>query len=359
VAESPPLPSIVTWYSFSAEIRGTNLPALFAGAPPRVVLPDGKGELTLEYSATTGTYQHQRFGENPFELAQNYPDGDYRILLPDQAIRRRDRRPGGFPGLPVLQVERRTAARPVTVGMTAAGGRIRLKVVAKGIAAEVEVLADASTRAQLAVPPFTLPTGDTSARGQHERLTFGPRVVSLGRLGSPQVEAGYYSAASSQWFHFEGVSAPEKLANLSTRGTVPAGGDLTAGFVVSAGGPKMVLVRAVGPALPGFGVGGALANPVPARLQRQPHAGLAERRLAERGAVSGPRRRDRRHDVAGELHQPTQRGGRRGRGRRVSARGPQPRCGAGARAAAGRLHGAGDRSRRHPRVGRRCWRFTS
>jgi hypothetical protein len=42
---------------------------------------------------------------------------------------------------------------------------------------------------------------------------------------------------------------------------VSAGGELTAGFVISAGGPKMVLVRAVGPTLQGFGVSNAVVNP--------------------------------------------------------------------------------------------------
>lgn len=52
-----------------------------------------------------------------------------------------------------------------------------------------------------------------------------------------------------------------QLVNLSTRGYV--GTDdavLVAGFVVSGTAPKRVLVRGVGPALTGFGVGGALAD---------------------------------------------------------------------------------------------------
>ena len=52
-----------------------------------------------------------------------------------------------------------------------------------------------------------------------------------------------------------------RLANLSTRGLVQAGGDLTVGFVLRGSGAKSLLVRAVGPTLGGFGVDGALADP--------------------------------------------------------------------------------------------------
>ncbi len=53
-----------------------------------------------------------------------------------------------------------------------------------------------------------------------------------------------------------------RLSNLSTRSLVGTGSDiLIAGFTVSGVGTKQVLVRAVGPALAGFGVPGALTDP--------------------------------------------------------------------------------------------------
>lgn len=53
-----------------------------------------------------------------------------------------------------------------------------------------------------------------------------------------------------------------RLANISTRGQVGTDADnLFGGFVIS-GGSKTVLVRAVGPGLAAFGVGGTLADPV-------------------------------------------------------------------------------------------------
>jgi hypothetical protein len=57
--------------------------------------------------------------------------------------------------------------------------------------------------------------------------------------------------------------APARLVNLSARGGAGLGDNaLMAGFVISGLQPRRVLVRAVGPSLSAFGVGGALADPV-------------------------------------------------------------------------------------------------
>ena len=54
----------------------------------------------------------------------------------------------------------------------------------------------------------------------------------------------------------------QRLANLSTRAQVGTGANIMiTGFVVQAGAPKKVLIRAVGPRLTTFGVTGVLANP--------------------------------------------------------------------------------------------------
>lgn len=63
---------------------------------------------------------------------------------------------------------------------------------------------------------------------------------------------------------------PARLANLSTRGRVAAESPLILGFAISGTESRRVLVRAVGPALTGFGVTGALAAP---RLQIYDAAG--------------------------------------------------------------------------------------
>ncbi|MEY2559014.1 MAG: hypothetical protein QOE34_2439 [Verrucomicrobiota bacterium] len=56
-------------------------------------------------------------------------------------------------------------------------------------------------------------------------------------------------------------SLVNRMANISTRGLVGTGqGQLIGGFIIT-GGPKLVLIRAMGPSLAAFGVSPALANP--------------------------------------------------------------------------------------------------
>lgn len=58
-------------------------------------------------------------------------------------------------------------------------------------------------------------------------------------------------------------ASPSKLRNIATRGFVGTGAQsLIGGFVVAGPQTQSVLIRAVGPTLAGFGVTGALANPV-------------------------------------------------------------------------------------------------
>lgn len=80
-----------------------------------------------------------------------------------------------------------------------------------------------------------------------------------------RVDAGAGSTGSTalaEIYDADALNAPGKLANLSTRGSVgPAGGVMIAGFVIAGPQPKRVLVRASGPALAGFGVGGLLPDP--------------------------------------------------------------------------------------------------
>ena len=54
-----------------------------------------------------------------------------------------------------------------------------------------------------------------------------------------------------------------RLTNLSARTAVGTGGDiLIAGFAIAGSGPKTLLIRAIGPGLTPFGVGGVLADPI-------------------------------------------------------------------------------------------------
>jgi hypothetical protein len=54
----------------------------------------------------------------------------------------------------------------------------------------------------------------------------------------------------------------QRLISIASRGTVTVGdGALIGGFVVTGNSPKTLLIRGIGPALTGFGVAGALADP--------------------------------------------------------------------------------------------------
>ncbi len=93
-------------------------------------------------------------------------------------------------------------------------------------------------------------------------LTFGNVAAS---------DMGFYTAtASNATGTLESAVATltvntggsSRLVNVSTRGFVPAGGTLTPGFVLQGTPAKTVVIRAIGPTLGSFGVGGTLADPV-------------------------------------------------------------------------------------------------
>lgn len=69
-------------------------------------------------------------------------------------------------------------------------------------------------------------------------------------------------AGTTYFFRAPQESSENHLANISTRGFVQTGqGQLIGGFIIT-GGPKLVLVRALGPSLAAQGVSPVLANPV-------------------------------------------------------------------------------------------------
>ncbi len=83
-------------------------------------------------------------------------------------------------------------------------------------------------------------------------LTYGHGV----QLGDFALDAVTY------FFRAPQESSENHLANISTRGFVSTGqGQLIGGFIIT-GGPKLVLVRALGPTLSGQGVSPVLENPV-------------------------------------------------------------------------------------------------
>ncbi len=97
-----------------------------------------------------------------------------------------------------------------------------------------------------------------------------------------ELEAGVYTVVTSGAGDGTGVSMVElydagaatdgaRLVNIANRGFVGAGGEIMIpGFVVSAEGPKRLLLRAIGPGLTTFNVSGVLPDPRLRVYRRQP-----------------------------------------------------------------------------------------
>ena len=74
-----------------------------------------------------------------------------------------------------------------------------------------------------------------------------------------------------------GVAATARLVNLSNRGYAGQGDEvMIPGFVISADGPKTLLVRVVGPGLSRFVVDGVMADPILQLHRRDPDTGVDE-----------------------------------------------------------------------------------
>lgn len=133
--------------------------------------------------------------------------------------------------------------------------------VAPGTPGELSVVASAST--PLSYQWFRIQAGE------------GLRILSgqtSATLTLPSVTASdmgfYFVRITSEDASIESDMAivtvqggTSHLANLSTRGSVPAGGELTPGFVLRGDGAKNLVIRAVGPELANFGVAAAMADP--------------------------------------------------------------------------------------------------
>lgn len=110
---------------------------------------------------------------------------------------------------------------------------------------------------------------------RHRSGEFEPQIltsetgVSLAINAASTIDMGFYFARlTSGSLTMDSAAAiltvaggSSRLANLSTRGNVPAGGELTPGFVLRGDGVKELIIRAVGPELADFGVGTAMADP--------------------------------------------------------------------------------------------------
>ncbi len=119
--------------------------------------------------------------------------------------------------------------------LTSATGDGTHRVVVPGDPAKSQLLARMSTRGATRMPPLAT----------NERDLAGEALVT-------------------QWITALAVPLPaSRIVNLSTRAQAPGGAatPIIAGFVIGPGAAKSVLIRAAGPSLNAFSVGGSLANP--------------------------------------------------------------------------------------------------
>ena len=258
---------------FLVRVGGTALAAAFASAPPRVVLPDGNTELPLRYDAASGEFGF--YDSRPrTALDAAFPNGLYTVILGTRTIAnvRLGFAPAEtetrYPNFRILSCDVANAARALTLdaqefdAANLGERRVRLSAASATFFTTLETRIHAHARPSLTVPPYTFTPGTAvSLSVECDDLSFENAAIDLGPFGSPTVEAG---SRLSIWGS-AGIAAPthslEKLVNFSSRGLASAANPLIAGFVISPGGPKMVLIRAVGPTLQNFGVTGALANP--------------------------------------------------------------------------------------------------
>ena len=142
-------------------------------------------------------------------------------------------------GPPVVTAQPRshyvTPGTPVTFSVAALGG---------GLAYQWKK--DGSAIGGASQPVLALADANANTAGFYS-------VVVTNAAGSVE------SVAASLTLNEGGTS---RLVNVSTRGFVPAGGSLTPGFVLRGNAAKALVIRAVGPTLGAFGVGGTLADPV-------------------------------------------------------------------------------------------------
>ena len=105
--------------------------------------------------------------------------------------------------------------------------------------------------------------GTVDAAGKFSVATANNGVVSGTLAAASSTLTASVTPTGGARIDFTGANdartTTEKLINIATRGPVGAGaGELIAGFVITGNAPKQVLVRAIGPTLGAFGVGGAL-----------------------------------------------------------------------------------------------------
>lgn len=165
----------------------------------------------------------------------------------------------------VTEYVRASQASPLSVSATKAGGTVAIAWNSvEGATYKIETSADATTWAPLAGASAVTSSGGATTSFTTTTLAANYRVTLTALAAYDTRGAGGLSGIgnSATASASVGASGTARVINLATRAQVGgAAGAPIAGFVLAGGGTKKVLVRAVGPGLTNFGIGGALPDP--------------------------------------------------------------------------------------------------
>lgn len=269
-----PIPTPLSTVSAVIRIRGTALANAFA-SPPRLTLPDGVTSIALTYDRTADewSYRERSTEASPVPTTPRLINGNYTLAVGETLIRNLildEATPPHYVLRAWSPIVSATAPFTITTTQDSPGGEAELNIaltatnaMLPAIEATSASLSPGLASCSLLVPAYTLQPGTyTLSTSAITRST--PRTnVDLGPLGTQAtIEAGCRWIGSGLSVQVGGRdNTGPRVVNLSSRGLATADDPLIAGFVISPGGPKMVLIRAVGPSLQSLGVTGALANP--------------------------------------------------------------------------------------------------
>jgi hypothetical protein len=124
----------------------------------------------------------------------------------------------------------------------------------------------AAVATQVGAFPF-INAGSRDAAIALPNLASGSHSMRISGTGAGAVIAELYDASPTDGF----AATTPRMINVSVRKNIGAG--ITAGFVIGGSSARTVLIRAIGPTLAAFGVGGTVANPQLAVFRGQTQIG--------------------------------------------------------------------------------------
>jgi hypothetical protein len=152
-------------------------------------------------------------------------------------------------------------------GLPGALGNPRLEIIADGASSPLFANDDWSASpapqhvvaAAAAVGAFAL---DASSRDAAVLVTLAPNAARSHTARITASDATAQGVVLAEVYDTDAASAPDRLVAVSTLGYVgPGERSLVSGFTIAGQAPKRLLIRAVGPGLAPFGIGGGLVDP--------------------------------------------------------------------------------------------------